>query len=667
MTIDAADPSPDPGDGIRIFDVTDPTFGADSPLVTLKGLTLRGGDPLDGFGGAIRSAARLDVRQCTFIDNEAALSGGAIYATAQLDVVDSKFQGNATSGLGGALYLNLLDESATITRSELSSNRSAADGGAVHGFLMRSDLAVVDSAFSDNAAAGGGGAVQAHLSDRSSLDVDDCTFTINRSEADGGALAVRLDDSSFVLNRSVVHGNRSEGDGGGVFAKTVAPGVNPFPTPRAITIAKSVISGNTAQSRGGGVYSYNTTATEGLIEDSRITGNVVPQDSQSAFRNGGGVYAYVVSPHTGENKPTFTIARSTIDNNQADHEGGGVFVCSKDSGNVVFLQSTISGNQTLDPVTGAGGGLFIAHVDNPVASVDAYLRNTTVTQNISPSGGGLATANLDRVRVRIANSIVSANFDRVGPGQAPSNVAGRLDAANTKFNLVGSGSTILALDGSPGTLDSTNLLHNNAPQLTPLSDFGGPTPTHALQFGSPAIDAGSNALATHPLTGEALAADQRGPGFTRPFDVAAVNHPGRGPVDIGAYEVNLPKVISVVVDGSASAHEPYDFSTALHEGEPVVGGGNQLRTIPVGRADRIAVRFSEDVPNVSSGSLTLRALTTGALQTLAQSGGFAYDPLAHAATWKFSAPFPADQLLITLADTVTSSWGDALDGEWVNP
>lgn len=124
LTIDAADPSPDPGDGIRIFDVTDPIPGADSPLVTLKGLTLRGGDPLDGFGGAIRSKGRLDVRQCTFIDNEAALSGGAIYATAQLDVVDSKFRGNATSGLGGALYLNLLYESATITRSELSSNCS---------------------------------------------------------------------------------------------------------------------------------------------------------------------------------------------------------------------------------------------------------------------------------------------------------------------------------------------------------------------------------------------------------------------------------------------------------------------------------------------------------------------------------------------------------------
>ncbi|RIK71466.1 MAG: hypothetical protein DCC67_20315, partial [Planctomycetota bacterium] len=207
-----------------------------------------------------------------------------------------------------------------------------------------------------------------------------------------------------------------------------------------------------------------------------------------------------------------------------------------------------------------------------------------------------------------------------------------------------------------------NLLNVDTPGLGPLADYGGPTKTHALLPGSAAIDAGDP-----NFNAQLTPHDQRGPGFTRSFDNAGVSLPGRGPVDIGAYEVNLPKVISVVVDGSASAHEPYDFSTALHEGEPVVGGGNQLRTIPVGRADRIAVRFSEDVPHVAAGNLTLRALTTGALQALAQSGGFAYDPLAHAATWRFSAPFPADQLLITLADTVTSSWGDALDGEWVNP
>jgi hypothetical protein len=69
ITIDADDPDDDlppeeqeRGNGIRIFHITDPIPGDDSPLVTLKGLTLTGGDPSDdsedGNGGAIYSERR---------------------------------------------------------------------------------------------------------------------------------------------------------------------------------------------------------------------------------------------------------------------------------------------------------------------------------------------------------------------------------------------------------------------------------------------------------------------------------------------------------------------------------------------------------------------------------------------------------------------------------
>jgi len=55
------------------------------------------------------------------------------------------------------------------------------------------------------------------------------------------------------------------------------------------------------------------------------------------------------------------------------------------------------------------------------------------------------------------------------------------------------------------------------PNLGPLQDNGGPTPTHALQTGSPAVDAGFN---------RCLATDQRGVG--RP----------QGPrCDTGAFEL----------------------------------------------------------------------------------------------------------------------------------
>jgi hypothetical protein len=60
---------------------------------------------------------------------------------------------------------------------------------------------------------------------------------------------------------------------------------------------------------------------------------------------------------------------------------------------------------------------------------------------------------------------------------------------------------------------------HGSPQLLPLADNGGPTRTHALAAGSPALDAGSNLLQ--------LVTDQRGNGFPRVLGAAA---------DIGAYE-----------------------------------------------------------------------------------------------------------------------------------
>jgi hypothetical protein len=58
------------------------------------------------------------------------------------------------------------------------------------------------------------------------------------------------------------------------------------------------------------------------------------------------------------------------------------------------------------------------------------------------------------------------------------------------------------------------------PRLPPLGNHGGPTRTHALLAGSPAIDAGGNPLAD--------TSDQRGAGFAREAPA--------GKPDIGAYE-----------------------------------------------------------------------------------------------------------------------------------
>ena len=78
----------------------------------------------------------------------------------------------------------------------------------------------------------------------------------------------------------------------------------------------------------------------------------------------------------------------------------------------------------------------------------------------------------------------------------------------------------------------TGSLSNADPKLGPLADNGGPTLTMALQSGSAAIDAGSNAIAAAPPVNNV---DQRG--ITRPIDG---NSDSIAVSDIGAYEAPAP-------------------------------------------------------------------------------------------------------------------------------
>ena len=72
-----------------------------------------------------------------------------------------------------------------------------------------------------------------------------------------------------------------------------------------------------------------------------------------------------------------------------------------------------------------------------------------------------------------------------------------------------------------------------APKLGPLQDNGGPTFTMALLAGSPALNAGDDALLASPFN---LSTDQRG--LPRPF----------GPhVDIGAFELEMASLTATLI------------------------------------------------------------------------------------------------------------------------
>jgi hypothetical protein len=97
------------------------------------------------------------------------------------------------------------------------------------------------------------------------------------------------------------------------------------------------------------------------------------------------------------------------------------------------------------------------------------------------------------------------------------------DFTSGGHNLIGDGT------GSTGFVNGVNgdMVGTAAnpidPRLGPLANNGGPTQTHALLAGSPAIDHGDNT--------NAPATDQRG--VARPRDG---DHNGSRAVDIGAFE-----------------------------------------------------------------------------------------------------------------------------------
>ena len=155
--------------------------------------------------------------------------------------------------------------------------------------------------------------------------------------------------------------------------------------------------------------------------------------------------------------------------------------------------------------------------------------STVVGNRADTRGAGIyGSLNND---ARIQDSIVAGNSAPIGP-----------DVRNvilTGFSLVGNTSGATVHDQPPGS----NLLGVD-PQLSPLAQNGGPTPTMAPAATSPVIDKGA---------AFGLGADQRG--LPRPFDaptIAGSTVPGSDGSDIGAVELQGSEVPPAAPAGPAA-------------------------------------------------------------------------------------------------------------------
>jgi CSLREA domain-containing protein len=212
---------------------------------------------------------------------------------------------------------------------------------------------------------------------------------------------------------------------------------------------------------GGGILNGSPDALAGTIQ---VINCLFSQNQ--AENTGGGL----------ENVGTASLTNVTFFNNQAAY-GGGIF----SDGTLVLQGVTLYQNSA----SGTGGGL-----DNHTG---ATLINVTFSNNTCDEGGGLFNdGNITMVNVTIANN--STGVANNGTIRSKNVIFANSTAGD---NCVGHGTYTSAghnLDsGDTCNLNGTGDLVNSPPMLGALQNNLGPTLTHALLDGSPAIDAGDNA------------------------------------------------------------------------------------------------------------------------------------------------------------------------------
>jgi len=345
-----------------------------------------------------------------------------------------------------------------------------------------------------------------------------------RLTAGGGCVR---SSGSVELQRAWVHHCLTNTNGGGIYAEG------------NVRLSRSRVFANQAGGTGGGIVGNADVS----LSFSDVASNVVRAGpATNAFAMGGGVLAgrrltmfrsrlignevlstgnaLVGAASAGE---SIVVSYSVIANNSAQVWPGIRLIY----GSVILRNSTVANNH----------GQYGAAVETSQNTGDpeSVVYNSTITGN---SGGANSAVHVDGT-LWIANSTIAFNRGS-GLHWDGDPLPGACEGAVFAYDILFSYSNIIALnacdsganqDVYAGLIDGSNNLIGSSlnplppdtisadPMLAPLADNGGPTRTHALLDGSPAIEQGNNVMN--------LALDQRGPGFPRVKGARA---------DIGAFE-----------------------------------------------------------------------------------------------------------------------------------
>lgn len=378
----------------------------------------------------------------------------------------------------------------------------AKDSGVTIKDAGDASILLKDLTIEDNEGTQGGGV---HIENSQNVTIDHCTIQNNKTTevspntsasvdiGAGGGVFVSDKSHVTIQNGSTIQGNTGT-RGGGIYVEN-----------STVEVKNSMIDGNTAddvpekapnsnKGLGGGIYSYESTLT---VTDSTISGNEAKgstsliwynskdEISSEALGNGGGGICAVGKKSdvtldgvtvTG-NKATYskkgtgagieaqggslTVKDSTISNNEAQGNGGGIF--SAEGNELNISASTIQGNKADN-----GGGIHMGEArDTSKTPSKATITDTKVLENEaigSGEGGGVYVGG-PRADATLKGCTVANNKSvSTGGGIAAKLSTVTLDDTTVENNQAVNGGGLFHLGiAAPGslTLQNGSIIRNN--------------------------------------------------------------------------------------------------------------------------------------------------------------------------------------------------------------
>lgn len=352
---------------------------------------------------------------------------------------------------------------------------------------------------------------------------------------------------------------------------TIGAGVKMIQISGTVSFIDSVISSNSATSHGGGIYANGVTKLT-------LLRTLVSSNTTTLLGYAGGITSF---------STTIIITDSIIQNNT----GGGMYV----DGALTMSGTLVEGNSGPN---GAGNGLEI------FGSASATITNSTFSANTgSAHGGGVNKSGSGSLTIDSVSFISNQGISGSQGGEAIFVSGGAVTIKNALFaGNTNKNGTLSHCWLDAGTLTS---LGNNLEQIpiggstgckltagtdivtsasfisivNTLADNGGPTKTHALVPGSPAINKG----------GVGQTKDQRG--ALRPQGIAT---------DIGAFEIGEVSIgdATAVTEGN-SGTKTMSFTATLTAAQP--------NAVSVSYATQAGTAASESDFQAGSGTLSFAA------------------------------------------------------------